>query len=885
MHDESGRPPETDANGSASATPGIQPRDVALVGLDWNRREETPACLESLGKADTDGAAMRFIRQHTNLRQKLFFAYSALRRRLGFVKIRPRDVAVVVLNWNRLEETLACLESLEKADTDGAAIIVVDNGSEDGSVAAIRERFPDVRVIALAENHGFAGGNNQGIRAALADGAKAVFLLNNDTVVAPDFLGPLLSTANSFEAVAAVSSVTMRMDQPELLDAAFLSVYFGHGIVWHYGVNAMPGEGFDQAREIEAGIGSAMLLLADALDEIGLLDESYFAYHEEVEWCFRARKAGFHIWYQPLSRVWHHGSRSTDIRRPPRPVIVDDSDRAKLPNPVPLSWSPVRSYLGARNSVRFIRQHANLRQKLFFAYSTLRAVPLEFLAAAMGREEEYDIGAWNYRRVFTFYCLERRGIRLDEIPGLLGKVRAVLGVLPRLPGDLLLSLPRHLRAAHRDGHLAHPIEQARGLLDGLRNRPLPLRRLGLVKIRPRDVAVVVLNWNRREETLACLESLEKADTDGAAIIVVDNGSEDGSVAAIRERFPDVRVIALAENRGFAGGNNQGIRAALADGAKAVFLLNNDTVVAPDFLGPLLSTANSFEAVAAVSSVTMRMDQPELLDAAFLSVYFGHGIVWHYGVNAMPGEGFDQAREIEAGIGSAMLLLADALDEIGLLDESYFAYHEEVEWCFRARKAGFHIWYQPLSRVWHHGSRSTDIRRPPRPVIVDDSDRAKLPNPVPLSWSPVRSYLGARNSVRFIRQHANLRQKLFFAYSTLRAVPLEFLAAAMGREEEYDIGAWNYRRVFTFYCLERRGIRLDEIPGLLGKVRAVLGVLPRLPGDLLWSLPRHLRAAHREGHLAHPIEQARGLLDGLRNRPLPLRRLGLRGDDRRGGGGW
>jgi len=395
------------------------------------------------------------------------------------------------------------------------------------------------------------------------------------------------------------------------------------------------------------------------------------------------------------------------------------------------------------------------------------------------------------------------------------------------------------------------------------------------QIEPRDVAVVVLNWNRREETLACLASLEKADTGGAAILAVDNASEDGSVEAIRARFPQVRVIALAENRGFSGGNNAGIRAALDAGAKAVFLLNNDTVVAPDFLDPLLWIANSLDTIAAVSSVTMRMDQPELLDAAFLSFYFGHGIVWHYGVNALPSEGFDQPREIEAGIGSAMLLLADALEQIGLLDESYFAYHEEVEWCFRARKAGFHIWYQPYSRVWHHGSRSTDTQRPPRPILVDDSDREHLPNPVPLSWSPVRSYLGARNSIRFIRQHANLRQKLFFAYSTLRAVPLEFLAAALGREEEYEIGAWNYRRVFVFYCLERRGIRLDKLPTGLGKLRAILGVLPKLPGDLLRSLPAHLRAAHRDGHLAHPIEQAKGLLDGLRNRPLPLERLGLK----------
>src|SRR5262245_2327413 len=258
-------------------------------------------------------------------------------------------------------------------------------------------------------------------------------------------------------------------------------------------------------------------------------------------------------------------------------------------------------------------------------------------------------------------------------------------------------------------------------------------------LRAADVAIIVLNWNRREETVACVESLQRADLDGAAIYVVDNGSRDGSVAAIRDRFPGVHVIALPENQGFAGGNNAGIRAALAAGAGAVFLLNNDTVVAPDFLVPLLESANTSELVAAVSSVTLRMDKPELLDAAYLSVYFGHGIVWHYGVNALPGEGFDQPVCIEAGIGSAMLLTGTALRAIGLLDEAYFAYHEEVDWCFRARAAGFVIVYQPYSRIWHHGSRSTDVSRPARPKLILD-DEPQLPNPVPLSWSPVRSYL-------------------------------------------------------------------------------------------------------------------------------------------------
>lgn len=397
-----------------------------------------------------------------------------------------------------------------------------------------------------------------------------------------------------------------------------------------------------------------------------------------------------------------------------------------------------------------------------------------------------------------------------------------------------------------------------------------------VHVHPEKVAIIVLNWNRREETLACLESLAKADLCGASVMVVDNGSRDGSVEAIRQRCPWARVLPLGENRGFAGGNNAGIRAALQDGAEAVVLLNNDTVVFPDFLHPLVWTANSGPRIAGVSSVALRMDQPELIDAAYLSIYWGHGIVWHHGVNRMPGEGFDKPCVVDAGIGCSFLMRADALRAVGLLDEDYFAYHEEVDWCFRARQAGYEICYQPLSAVWHHGSKSTDARRPPKPQYPRFKDtRPKLPNPVPLSWSPVRCYLGSRNSVRFIRKHATRQQTVRFIRSTAYCVPLEFLAAVTGREEEYDIGAWTYTRFLAFYLLDRRGILAPPPNRLFAELLRHPHWLLYLPLDLLWALPRDIWRAYRTGCLAQVIETLRGLWDGVLDRPLPLERLGLR----------
>ena len=197
--------------------------------------------------------------------------------------------------------------------------------------------------------------------------------------------------------------------------------------------------------------------------------------------------------------------------------------------------------------------------------------------------------------------------------------------------------------------------------------PGPNRRLT-----PADVAIIVLNWNGRAVTLACLESLTGAALEGATVWVVDNGSRDGSVDAIAARFPEVRLLALAENRGYAGGNNAGMRAALEAGAGAILLLNNDTVVAADFLAPLLEVLNGDPRAAAVSSAIMRLDSPQVLQQAWSDIHFGFGLHRRRGVNALPGEGYDQLRRVDAGIGCSMLVAGDALARVGLLDVSYFA---------------------------------------------------------------------------------------------------------------------------------------------------------------------------------------------------------------------
>ena len=128
-----------------------------------------------------------------------------------------KPVWILVLNWNNGKVTNECLASLQGLVYDDFRVIVLDNGSTDGSVECIRERFPDVEIMELGENLGFAKGNNAGIRAALARGAEYVWLLNNDTTVDPKALRAMVEKAESDPRIGAVGSAIYYMSQPERL--------------------------------------------------------------------------------------------------------------------------------------------------------------------------------------------------------------------------------------------------------------------------------------------------------------------------------------------------------------------------------------------------------------------------------------------------------------------------------------------------------------------------------------------------------------------------------------------------------------------------------------------------------------------------------------------
>lgn len=258
-----------------------------------------------------------------------------------------------------------------------------------------------------------------------------------------------------------------------------------------------------------------------------------------------------------------------------------------------------------------------------------------------------------------------------------------------------------------------------------------------------NTAIVIVSWNGKEDLLECLDSLENISGPRPRIIVVDNGSTDGTVAAVHKRFPDVDLLPLPENLGFTGGNNRGIEQALDEGAEYVCLLNNDTVVDPDFLTQLLRAAVEYPQTGIFGSRVLYRSPPDKVWSQGISVERLTGRVYtaHYN---RPIRKVPRVPENVNGVsGAAMLLRARTLKEIGLFDEDYFLYFEDLDLCLRGRERGWEVTTIPTSKVYHSISRSMGGEYSSRVVYYSTRNHLLLLNrrfPLPLLPRLLRNFL-------------------------------------------------------------------------------------------------------------------------------------------------
>ena len=214
-------------------------------------------------------------------------------------------VSVVIPNWNGEEFLEKCLLSLEKQTLAPDNVIVVDNGSQDESVAIVEHKFPDVELVKLRKNHGFAGGVNRGIEVAMLEGATYVALFNNDAVADPEWLNVLVKAMEQEEKVGIINPKMRGED--ELIDSTG-EEYSTWGTAFSRGRGEVDHRQYDSndQRDIFAASGGASLYRTEMFEQVGLFDERFFAYYEDVDISFRARLAGWEVRYEPTAIVHHH---------------------------------------------------------------------------------------------------------------------------------------------------------------------------------------------------------------------------------------------------------------------------------------------------------------------------------------------------------------------------------------------------------------------------------------------------------------------------------------------------------------------------------------------------------------------------------------------------
>jgi hypothetical protein len=221
-------------------------------------------------------------------------------------------VFIIILNWNGKDDTIECLESLKKIDYPDYKIVVVDNGSTDDSVEIIPKRyFEQVAFIAAKKNFGFSGGNNIGIDYALKNGADYILLLNNDTIVEPDFLSELVQAAEENKKVGILGPKILFYSNKNLIWSAGgkISKNYTRGELVGY-KEKDEGE-YGEKKEVDYISGTCLLIKKEVVEKIGPMSEDYFLYYEDTDWNMRARRAGFKCLFVPNSKIYHKVSKST----------------------------------------------------------------------------------------------------------------------------------------------------------------------------------------------------------------------------------------------------------------------------------------------------------------------------------------------------------------------------------------------------------------------------------------------------------------------------------------------------------------------------------------------------------------------------------------------
>lgn len=585
------------------------------------------------------------------------------RARPGPASVTLPAVSVVVVNYNAGEFLARALDALSAPSVLALEIILVDNASSDGSVAAARARHPGVVVLENPANLGFARGANQGLKAAR--GAYLV-LLNPDSECPPATLEALVAFLHTHPRVGVVGPRLVNPDgslQPSAYAfpgvAQVAAHLFGLGAVLpaaamrrlgrHAGplgrvVGRVIGQldPHERPRPVDWVTGACFAIRRECWEAVGQFDERFFLYHEEQDYCRRVRDAGFEVYHVPTATVLHHVGGSA--RHRPWESLVDRY----------------------RSLLHYFAKHAPGR---------LPIVRTLLVATAVVREVGFRLGGW-------------------------------LGLLP----------PAHARAG------AAAWRQVRALRLGGSGAGLSRSAAQSLEGSPLDCSVVIVNYRTDQLLGECLASLKKTTANLAVeVIVVDNGA---TLAAgeLADQFPRLQLLQNAANVGFARASNQGIR--LARG-RHFLLLNPDTVVHEGAVEAMVGHLDAHPEVGAVGARLLDPDGSLQYSCrrfpGYLTIFFGrYALLTRLLPRNRASRDYlyldwdhQNVREVDWVSGACLMVRREVMERVGALDEGYFLFVEDMDLCRRMRDAGWPVVYLPQAVVTHR----IGVSRGPVPAWV------------------------------------------------------------------------------------------------------------------------------------------------------------------------
>lgn len=620
------------------------------------------------------------------------------------------SAAVLVLNYNGLDHLRSCLPTLEQMDYADAQLVIVDNGSQDGSAEYVRTHHPSVRVIAHGRNLGFTGAYNAAIREVEAEW---VALLNNDTRVHPAWLAELVAAAERNRAAAAAAAI-VDWDGSRVDFVGGLPTFIGHSWQMDYGEPT----GRDYAeRQILFGCGGAVMFRREVFLGCGGFDDRYFIYFEDVDIGWRLTLMGYRTVFAPQAITYHrlHGTTRTwapamRLRLYERNALAtifknygQDALARVLPaavaltlqrnlvqaglggeafrfgRPLPPVWSVPPQIAGLLIALEdFARDLPRLREQRAFIQSRRRVPDADVLALMPEPLRLHDLGD-RYRETAEALIHD---FRIAELFGLPVPARVSLG----RPDSS--RAPRAVSPGDRDTPAGS-------------EAPAPCTPAAALQAEPGVVSVIVLTASGTRHLPDCLDSLRQQDwpADRLEVIVVDNGSPGDPTPTVHQRNPGARVIRTGTNLGFSAGSNAGAREARGEW---LLFLNDDTRADPACISRLVDTATRRGAASAAAKI---LDwSGERIDFAGGLVNFegrGFPLGWDEAAATFP----TREQPLLFGCGAAVLFRRDAFEAAGGWDEPMFAYYEDVEFGWRLWLLGHEVWFAPEAIVYHrhHGT--------------------------------------------------------------------------------------------------------------------------------------------------------------------------------------